>query len=85
MTREEAIKQIDGILEYFEDRIERETDPAFDKEIAKKDAEALRMAIQALEGESRKENGGVLSEDEMRNLLNELNGYSRCYSRRGEQ
>ena len=51
MTREEASKQITDILEYFEDRIERETDPAFDKEIAKKDAEALRMAIQALEGE----------------------------------
>ena len=30
MTKEEeAIKQITDILEYFEDRIERETDPAF--------------------------------------------------------
>ena len=81
MTNEEASKKIEDILEYFEDRIERETDPAFDKEIAKKDAEALRMAVKALKGEmsiSRKENnGGVLSEDEMRNLLNELNGYSR--------
>ena len=79
MTREKAIKQIKDILEYFEDRIEIETDPAFDKEIAKKDAEALRMAIKALKGKmskSRKENGGVLSEDEMRHLLNELNGYS---------
>ena len=75
MTNEEAIKQITDILEYFEDRIERETDPAFDKEIAKKDAEALRMAIKALEDEMPK--SGVLSEDEMRDLLNELNGYSR--------
>ena len=53
MTKEEANKQITDILEYFEDRIERETDPAFDKDIAKKDAEALRMAINALEQESK--------------------------------
>lgn len=46
MTIYEAKKQLTDLLEYFEDRIKLETDPLFNKEEAKKDAEALKIAIE---------------------------------------
>lgn len=67
MTSEEAIKQLNSILEYFEDRIERETDIAFDKEEAKKDAKAIRMGIEAIEQGTR--------EDEMLKEIDHLHKY----------
>lgn len=51
MTKEESLIQLKEFEEYFQDRIEKETHVLFDKEQAKKDLEAIRMAIRALEQE----------------------------------
>lgn len=55
MSTEEAIKNLEGFVRYFNSRIEYEKDPAFDREQAKKDVESFTMAIEALKDKLKQE------------------------------